>query len=93
MRYCPKCGADIKGDECEKCGSPLTIDEVLNTTCAICGNPCSKKTNKNLYFKLSEFEKEIETQKRKATGNTPVAIQTLYFPTAALSASGYRSKS
>ena len=56
---CPKCGADIKGDECEKCGSLLTIDEVLNTTCAICGNPCSKKTNKNLYFKLSEFEDEI----------------------------------
>ena len=56
---CPKCGADIKGEECEKCGSLLTIDEVLNTTCAICGNPCSKKTNKNLYFKLSEFEDEI----------------------------------
>jgi methionyl-tRNA synthetase len=37
----------------------ITIDEVLNTTCAICGNPCSKKTNKNLYFKLSEFEDEI----------------------------------
>ena len=56
---CPKCGADIKGDECEKCGSLLTIDEVLNTTCALCGNPCSKKLNKNLYFRLSKFEDEI----------------------------------
>ncbi len=56
---CPKCGADIKGDECEKCGSLLTIDEVLNTTCAICGSPCSKKLNKNLYFRLSKFEDEI----------------------------------
>ena len=57
---CPKCGSDIKGDECEKCGSLLTIDEVLNTTCAICGSPCSKKANKNLYFRLSNFEKDIE---------------------------------
>ena len=56
---CPKCGADIKGDECEKCGSLLTIDEVLNTTCAICGSPCTKKANKNLYFRLSKFEDEI----------------------------------
>ena len=56
---CPKCGADIKGDECEKCGSLLTIDEVLNTTCAICGSPCTKKLNKNLYFRLSKFEDEI----------------------------------
>lgn len=56
---CPKCGSDIKGDECEKCGSLLTIDEVLNTTCAICGSPCTKKKNHNLYFKLSQFEDEI----------------------------------
>ena len=56
---CPKCGADIKGDECEKCGSLLTIDEVKDTKCAICGKPTTKKVNKNLYFKLSEFEDEI----------------------------------
>ena len=60
---CPKCGADIKGDECEKCGSLLTIDEVLNTTCAICGSPCTKKLNKNLYFRLSNFEDEIRKTK------------------------------
>ena len=34
---CPKCGAKIKGDECEKCGSLFTIDEVKETKCAICG--------------------------------------------------------
>ena len=28
---CPKCGNEIKGDECEKCGSLLTIDEVKDT--------------------------------------------------------------
>ena len=57
---CPKCGAEIKGDECEKCGSLLTIDEVKETKCAICGNKASYKKNKNLYFKLSNFQNEIK---------------------------------
>ena len=56
---CPKCGAEIKGDECEKCGSLLTIDEVKDTKCAICGTKTIKKKNNNLYFTLSKFEKEI----------------------------------
>ena len=49
---CPKCGNEIKGDECEKCGSLLTIDKVKDTKCAICGNKATKETNKNLskYF-------------------------------------------
>lgn len=59
LGICPKCGNEIKGDECEKCGSLLTIDEVKDTKCAICGNPTTKKINKNLYFKLSKFEDEI----------------------------------
>ena len=57
---CPKCGAEIKGDECEKCGSLLTIDEVKETKCAICGHKASYKKNKNLYFKLSNFQNNIK---------------------------------
>ena len=57
---CPKCGAEIKGDECEKCRSLLTIDEVKETKCAICGSKTTYKKNKNLYFKLSRFQKDIE---------------------------------
>ena len=57
---CPKCGAQIKGDECEKCGSLLTIDEVKETKCAICGNTTTYKENKNLYFKLSSFQEQIK---------------------------------
>lgn len=57
---CPKCGAEIKGDECEKCGSLLTIYDVKETKCAICGNKASYKKNKNLYFKLSEFQNNIK---------------------------------
>ena len=58
---CPKCGSEIKGDECEKCGNLLTIDEVKETKCSICGNNTSYKTNKNLYFKLSNFQDDIKS--------------------------------
>ena len=57
---CPKCGADIKGDECEKCGSLLDINNVKETKCAICGNPTSIKETKNLYFSLSKFQENIK---------------------------------
>lgn len=57
---CPKCGAEIKGDECEKCRSLFTINEVKKTKCAICGNKTSYKENRNLYFKLSDFQNNIK---------------------------------
>lgn len=57
---CPRCGSDIKGDECEKCGSLLEINDVLETKCAICGGVTSIKKTKNLYFSLSQFQKELE---------------------------------
>lgn len=56
---CPKCGADVKGDECEKCGSLLNINEVINTKCALCGNKTTLKETNNLYFALSKFEEDI----------------------------------
>lgn len=57
---CPKCGNDIKGDECEKCGSLLEIKDVKETKCAICGNKTSIKETKNLYFSLSKFQDNIK---------------------------------
>lgn len=57
---CPKCGNDIKGDECEKCGSLLEIKDVKETKCAICGNKTSIKETKNLYFSLSRFQDNIK---------------------------------
>ena len=57
---CPKCGANIKGDECEKCGSLLEINNVKETKCAICDNQTSIKETKNLYFSLSKFPNDIK---------------------------------
>lgn len=57
---CPKCGAEIKGDECDKCGSLLEINDVKETKCAICKNHTTIKTTKNLYFALSKFQDDIQ---------------------------------
>ena len=57
---CPKCGADVKGDECEKCGSLLDIKEVKETKCAICGSKAIYKKTKNLYFSFSKYQKELK---------------------------------
>ncbi len=57
---CPKCGAEIKGDECEKCGSLLQIDEVKEKKCAICGHTTSLRKTKNLYFAFSKFQSQLE---------------------------------
>ena len=56
---CPKCGADIKGDECEKCNSLLEVKDVLNPRCAICNQAASIKETKNLYFALSKFQDNL----------------------------------
>jgi len=56
---CPKCGSNIKGDECEKCGSLLEINEVTNKKCGICGGETVLKETKNLYFSFSKFQNEL----------------------------------
>lgn len=66
---CPKCGNDIKGDECEKCGCLLTIDEVKDKKCAICKNKAILKSTKNLYFKLSYFQNDIKNLVEKNKEN------------------------
>lgn len=65
---CPKCGADVKGDECEKCGSLLSIEEVKDTKCAICGNITQVKDTKNLYFALSKFQNIVKELCEKNKG-------------------------
>ncbi len=46
---CPKCESE----------SLLTINEVKDTKCALCGSKTIYKKNKNLYFKLSNFQNDI----------------------------------
>jgi methionyl-tRNA synthetase len=56
---CPYCDAtDQYSDLCEKCGR--IPDKILDPKCAICGiEPVKKETN-HYFFKLSNFENELE---------------------------------
>lgn len=54
---CPKCGAEgAYGDQCEKCGSTLSPDELINPHSAISGSLPVKRKTKHWYLPLNEYE-------------------------------------
>ncbi|MDY5803971.1 MAG: methionine--tRNA ligase [Sodaliphilus sp.] len=58
---CPVChAADANGDQCEKCGSTLSPDEVINPVNAINGNPLVKRKTTHWYLPLNEYQPWLE---------------------------------
>jgi len=57
---CPACGTETKADQCDGCGRVPNVEDLKGGTCLICGTKTVEKDNKNLYFALSKFQKEIE---------------------------------
>lgn len=54
---CPKCGAEgAYGDQCEKCGSTLSPDELVNPRSALSGSEPVKKKTKHWYLPLDQYE-------------------------------------
>lgn len=54
---CPKCGAEgAYGDQCEKCGSTLSPDELINPKSALSGSEPVKKKTKHWYLPLDRYE-------------------------------------
>ncbi len=54
---CPRCGAEnAYGDQCEKCGSTLSPDELINPRSAISGSEPIKKATKHWYLPLDQYE-------------------------------------
>ena len=54
---CPKCGnPDAYGDQCEKCGSTLSPEELLDPRSALSGSAPVKKKTKHWYLPLDEYE-------------------------------------
>lgn len=54
---CPKCGAEnAYGDQCEKCGSTLSPDELINPKSALSGAEPIKKKTKHWYLPLDQYE-------------------------------------
>ena len=57
---CPKCGAErAYGDQCEKCGSTLSPDELIDPHSAVSGSKPVKKETKHWYLPLNEYEQML----------------------------------
>lgn len=54
---CPKCGAPgAYGDQCEKCGSTLSPDELIDPKSSLSGSALVKKPTKHWYLPLDQYE-------------------------------------
>ena len=58
---CPNCGNEkAYGDQCEKCGSTLSPNELISPKSTISGNSPIKKKTSHWYFKLDAFQSWLE---------------------------------
>ena len=58
---CPRCHAQgAYGDQCEKCGSTLTPEELINPKNMLTGNPLVKKATTHWYLPLNEHQQWLE---------------------------------
>lgn len=57
---CPVCANEnAYGDQCEKCGSTLSPEELINPKSALSGNVPVKRPTKNWYLPLDKIQKEF----------------------------------
>ena len=58
---CPKCNAaGAYGDQCEKCGSALSPEELINPTSTLSGNTPIKKETSHWYLPMQEHEQWLK---------------------------------
>ena len=58
---CPKCGHDhAYGDQCEKCGSALSPEELINPKSTLSGNSPIKKATSHWYLPMQNHEKWLK---------------------------------
>lgn len=82
---CPKCGHDhAYGDQCEKCGSSLSPDELINPHSALSGKSPIKRKTKNWFLPMDElaeapgfkqYAKRVEHWKTNVKGQFSSWIQ------------------
>ena len=58
---CPECGAeDQYGDSCEKCGATYSPQDLVNPYSVVSGDRPVMKSSDHYFYKLSQFESEIQ---------------------------------
>ena len=61
MGQCPKCSAEEAfGDQCEKCGSALSPNELINPKSTLSGNSPIKKATTHWYLPMQHHEKWLK---------------------------------
>lgn len=65
---CPRCGYEgANGDQCEKCDSLFSLNELKSAHCKVCGEPANLKKSKHIFLKLSSatdmLDKWLDTKK------------------------------
>lgn len=67
---CPNCGNEnAYGDQCEKCGTALSPDELINPVSTLSGKPPVKKATKHWYLPLNRHEDFLREWIIKEHGN------------------------
>ena len=67
---CPKCNADgAYGDQCEKCGSALSPEELINPTSTLSGKKPIKKETSHWYLPMQKHEEWLKPWIEKGTLN------------------------
>ena len=58
---CPRCHSEgAYGDQCEKCGSTLSPEELINPRNALTGNPLVKRKTSHWYLPLNHYQPWLE---------------------------------
>ena len=71
---CPVCGAEARGDHCEKCGRALDPTELDEPHCITCGTTPVIRDTFQYAFKLSEFEDTLK-EYIKNNDNLPANVK------------------
>lgn len=59
---CPNCGnTNAYGDQCEKCGTSLSPDELINPHSMLSGAPPVKKPTKNWFLPLDKMQPKLQS--------------------------------
>ena len=66
---CPVCKNISRGDQCDVCSTILDPLELESRKCKICGSEPVVKNIKQLFFRLSKFEKKLGIHVKKSRNN------------------------
>jgi methionyl-tRNA synthetase len=63
---CPFCGStNARGDQCDDCGKPMNPGEMVDPRCRLCGGTPQFQDSEHFFFKLSDFQRQLNDWVKK----------------------------